>query len=122
MPKNSNGATTTVAPRLFQELGFDAHCIGCEPDGRNINLKCGSTAPEALAKLVVDGKYALGIAFDGDGDRVILVDGRGRIVDGDGVMLMLDPVTQLRRGETGAAAGLPDARGNESHPRRLLET
>jgi phosphoglucosamine mutase len=84
----ANGATTTVAPRLFQELGFDARCIGCAPDGRNINLKCGSTHPEGLAKLVVDGKYALGIAFDGDGDRAILVDRRGKIVDGDAVMLM----------------------------------
>ena len=84
----ANGATTTVAPRLLQELGFDARCIGCEPDGRNINLKCGSTAPERLAKLVVDGKYALGIAFDGDGDRAILVDRTGKIVDGDAVMLM----------------------------------
>jgi phosphoglucosamine mutase len=84
----ANGATTTVAPRLFQELGLDARCIGCEPDGRNINLKCGSTAPEALAKLVVGGKYALGIAFDGDGDRAILVDRTGKIVDGDAVMLM----------------------------------
>jgi phosphoglucosamine mutase len=84
----ANGATTTVAPRLFQELGFDVRCIGCEPDGRNINLGCGSTAPETLAKLVVDGKYRLGIAYDGDGDRAILVDATGRIVDGDAVMLM----------------------------------
>jgi phosphoglucosamine mutase len=84
----ANGATTTVAPRLFQELGFDARCIGCEPDGRNINLKCGSTAPEALAKLVKEGNYALGIAFDGDGDRAILVDRHGHIVDGDAMMLM----------------------------------
>jgi phosphoglucosamine mutase len=84
----ANGATTTVAPRLFQELGFDTRCIGCEPDGRNINLHCGSTAPDTLAKLVTEGNYALGIAFDGDGDRAILVDGRGRIVDGDAMMLM----------------------------------
>ena len=84
----ANGATTTVAPRLFQDLGFDVRCIGCEPDGRNINLRCGSTAPETLTKLVVDGGYRLGIAYDGDGDRAILVDTRGRLVDGDAVMLM----------------------------------
>jgi phosphoglucosamine mutase len=84
----ANGATTTVAPRLFQELGLDARCIGCAPDGRNINLQCGSTAPDTLAKLVVDGDYALGIAFDGDGDRAILIDRAGHIVDGDAVMLM----------------------------------
>src|ERR1041384_3974791 len=70
----ANGATTTVAPRLFQDLGFDVRCIGCEPDGRNINLQCGSTAPQQLASLVTEGKYRLGIAYDGDGDRAILVD------------------------------------------------
>jgi phosphoglucosamine mutase len=84
----ANGATTTVAPRLFKELGFDARCIGCEPDGRNINLRCGSTAPELLARTVVDGEYQLGIAYDGDGDRAIFVDAHGHIVDGDAVMLM----------------------------------
>jgi phosphoglucosamine mutase len=84
----ANGSTTTVAPRLFQELGLDVRCIGCEPDGRNINLGCGSTAPEALAKLVVSGGYRLGIAYDGDGDRAILVDANGRLVDGDAMMLM----------------------------------
>jgi phosphoglucosamine mutase len=84
----ANGATTTVAPRLFQELGVDVRCIGCEPDGRNINLGCGSTAPESLAKLVVSGGYRLGIAYDGDGDRAILVDANGRIVDGDAVLLL----------------------------------
>jgi phosphoglucosamine mutase len=84
----ANGATTTVAPRLFQELGFEARCIGCDPNGRNINLRCGSTAPEQLARLVVEGGYRLGIAFDGDGDRAIFVDGEGKVVDGDAVMLL----------------------------------
>jgi phosphoglucosamine mutase len=84
----ANGATTTVAPRLFKELGFDARCIGCAPDGRNINLGCGSTAPELLARTVVEGGYQLGIAYDGDGDRAIFIDAAGRIVDGDAVMLM----------------------------------
>ena len=84
----ANGATTTIAPRLFQELGFDARCIGCEPDGRNINLRCGSTAPQQLARVVVEGGYRLGIAYDGDGDRAIFVDANGKVVDGDAVMLM----------------------------------
>jgi phosphoglucosamine mutase len=84
----ANGATTTIAPRLFQELGFEAHRVACEPDGRNINLQCGSTHPERLAEVVVSGKHALGIAFDGDGDRAIFVDESGRVVDGDAVMLM----------------------------------
>ena len=84
----ANGATTTVAPRLFQELGFDARCIGCDPNGRNINLRCGSTSPEHLANLVVEGDYRMGIAFDGDGDRAIFVDDQGKVVDGDAVMLL----------------------------------
>ena len=84
----ANGATTTIAPRLFQDLGFEARCIGCAPDGRNINLGCGSTAPDLLAQTVVDGGYALGIAYDGDGDRAIFVDADGKVVDGDAVMLM----------------------------------
>jgi len=84
----ANGATTSVAPRLFEELGFDVRHIGSQPDGRNINRGYGSTAPEALAALVVEGRYPLGVAFDGDGDRAIFVDGAGKVVDGDAVMLM----------------------------------
>jgi len=84
----ANGATATVAPRLFQEMGFEVNCIGVTPDGRNINLGCGSTAPEKLARLVVEGRHAMGVAFDGDGDRAIFVDGTGQVVDGDAVMLM----------------------------------
>ena len=84
----ANGATTTVAPRLFRELGFDIELLGAAPDGRNINLDCGSTHPEGLALTVVERKCRVGIAFDGDGDRAILVDGDGRVVDGDAVLLM----------------------------------
>jgi phosphoglucosamine mutase len=84
----ANGATTTVAPRLFEDLGFDVTHIGSQPDGQNINRGCGSTAPEPLATLVVDGRFPLGVAFDGDGDRAIFVDATGKVVDGDAVMLM----------------------------------
>jgi len=84
----ANGATTSVAPRVFKELGLQTLCIGCEPDGRNINLGCGSTAPQLLARTVVSTGYDLGIAYDGDGDRAIFVDAAGRVVDGDAVMLM----------------------------------
>ena len=84
----ANGATTTVAPRLFREFGFDVAVMGDQPDGRNINLDCGSTHPETLSALVREGGYRLGVAFDGDGDRAIFVDHDGRIVDGDAVMLM----------------------------------
>jgi phosphoglucosamine mutase len=84
----ANGATTTIAPRLFQELGVEARCIGCAPDGRNINLHSGSTHPDALARTVVEGGYDLGIAYDGDGDRAIFVDATGKVVDGDAVMFL----------------------------------
>jgi phosphoglucosamine mutase len=84
----ANGATTSVAPRLFAELGFDVRTLGGSPDGRNINLDCGSTHPDALARVVREEGHRLGIAFDGDGDRAIFVDGTGRVVDGDAVLLM----------------------------------
>ena len=84
----ANGATTTVAPRLFRDLGYDTHVIGAEPDGRNINLNCGSTHPEQLARAVVEHGCRMGVAFDGDGDRAIFADANGRVVDGDAVLLM----------------------------------
>jgi phosphoglucosamine mutase len=84
----ANGATVTVAPRLFRELGFDVTAFNCEPDGRNINLGCGSTHPEPLAEMVRARGFRAGVAFDGDGDRAILVDHAGGIVDGDAIMLM----------------------------------
>ena len=84
----ANGATTTIAGRLFSELGFTVLAIGSQPDGRNINLGCGSTHPDGLAKAVVANGCRLGVAFDGDGDRAIFVDAGGRVVDGDAVLLM----------------------------------
>jgi phosphoglucosamine mutase len=84
----ANGAMSTVAPALFEELGFDVTVLGAEPDGQNINKGVGSTHPEKLAAVVAQGGYRLGVAFDGDGDRAILVDGNGRVLDGDHVMLM----------------------------------
>jgi phosphoglucosamine mutase len=84
----ANGATTGLAPRFLREFGFQVVTTGCAPDGRNINLACGSTHPEALAAMVVADHCRLGIAFDGDGDRAIFVDHRGTIVDGDAIMLL----------------------------------
>jgi phosphoglucosamine mutase len=84
----ANGAMTTVAPRLLEEMGLDATIIAASPDGRNINEHCGSTHPEILAKAVTSSGYGLGVAFDGDGDRAMFVDARGRILDGDHVLLM----------------------------------
>src|SRR4029078_11525789 len=91
----ANGATTTVAPRLFQELDFEVRCMGCEPDGRNINLRCGSTHPDDLSAAIVADGYQLGIAYDGDGDRAIFVHATGKVVDGDAVMLLC--AKQLQR-------------------------
>ncbi len=84
----ANGATSTVAPPLFTGLGFDVVVIGSQPDGRNINLNCGSMHTAALAETVVRERCQMGVAFDGDGDRAIFVDGAGRVVNGDAVLLM----------------------------------
>ena len=85
----ANGATTTTAAALIARIGFDVVPLGNKPNGRNINLECGSTHPARLAATVVAERCRLGVAFDGDGDRAILVDGRGRVVDGDAVLLIL---------------------------------
>jgi phosphoglucosamine mutase len=91
----ANGATTTVAPALFDGLGLEIVVIGNQPDGRNINLNCGSTHPDLLARTVVENGCQMGVAFDGDGDRAIFVDHTGGIVDGDAVLLMCG--AQLQR-------------------------
>jgi len=79
----SNGATYKVAPKTFEELGADVKVIHDEPDGTNINRDCGSEHPEALAERVQQTGADVGLAFDGDGDRLIAVDERGRVVTGD---------------------------------------
>ena len=84
----ANGATNAVAPALFESLGFVVDVIGAAPDGRNINLGCGSTHPDGMAQRVRETGACAGVAFDGDGDRAILADDQGRVVDGDAVMLM----------------------------------
>jgi len=92
----AHGATTTTAVRLLESLGFEVVPQADRPDGRNINLGCGSTHPASLAALVVARRCRLGVAFDGDGDRAIFVDDRGRIVDGDAVLLVLARHEQQR--------------------------
>jgi phosphoglucosamine mutase len=84
----ANGATAGIAPRLFRELGFDVVAIGDDPNGRNINLDCGSTHLSALSRLVRESGARIGVAFDGDGDRALFADHAGRTVDGDAVMLI----------------------------------
>lgn len=85
----ANGAGYRVAPAALWELGAEVIEIGVEPNGRNINLKCGSTEPEALIDKVRETRADIGIALDGDADRVVIVDERGCIVDGDQLMAVI---------------------------------
>ena len=79
----ANGASSFVAPGIFRGLGLDVEVLHAQPDGRNINDACGSTHPEDLQRAVVASGAALGLAFDGDADRLLAVDERGELVDGD---------------------------------------
>ena len=85
----ANGATYAVAPKVFEELGAEVIAIGASPDGENINLNCGSTSPQALQQKVRECRADLGIAFDGDGDRVAFVDSTGELVDGDQLIYLI---------------------------------
>ena len=85
----AHGATYHVAPDVFHELGADVITIGNVPDGLNINHECGSTHPQSLQQEVLRQQADLGIAFDGDGDRVVMVDGEGRLLDGDQLLFII---------------------------------
>ncbi|MGE0749085.1 MAG: phosphoglucosamine mutase [Variibacter sp.] len=85
----ANGAAYSVAPEALWELGADVISIGVEPDGFNINKECGSTAPEALCRKVREMRADIGIALDGDADRVVIVDEKGYVVDGDQLMAVI---------------------------------
>ena len=85
----ANGSTSSLAPFLFGDLEADTETIGCNPDGYNINEQCGSTHPEKLAETVLETGSDFGLAFDGDGDRIIAVDENGQIVDGDQIMFII---------------------------------
>lgn len=85
----ANGATYNIAPNVFNELGADVVTIGTDPNGLNINLDCGSTRPATLKQAVIEHRADLGIAFDGDGDRVIMVDQDGEEVDGDELIFII---------------------------------
>ena len=94
----ANGATVTAAPQVLSALGADVVSIGIDPDGVNINEGCGSTHLEALQAAVVEQGAGLGLAFDGDGDRVLAVDSAGRVVDGDQILAIL-AIWMRQRGE-----------------------
>ncbi len=85
----ANGATYRIAPEVFKELGAEVIAIHHRPDGLNINQDCGSTSPDSLVERVKAEHADLGVAFDGDGDRVVLVDHKGQLVDGDQILFVL---------------------------------
>src|SRR4051812_24658773 len=85
----ANGAYSWIAPRSFEELGAEVSAIGVTPDGHNINVGCGATDLRALQQLVRDEGLDLGVAFDGDGDRMLAVDGYGEALDGDQILAVL---------------------------------
>jgi len=92
----ANGATYHVAPDVFRELGAEVIVMGVEPNGLNINQNCGSTDPKLLQDAVLKHKADLGIALDGDGDRLIMVDHKGELVDGDGLLFIIARSQKLR--------------------------
>lgn len=101
----ANGATYHVAPPVFHELGAEVVVIGNHPDGLNINLECGSTHPQGLAQAVIEHQADLGIAFDGDGDRVIMVDSNGSLLDGDQLLFIIAMHRKQRGKLIGGVAG-----------------
>ena len=97
----ANGATYSVAPKVFSELGAKVKTIGSSPDGININQNCGSTNPDFLKEEIIKGSYDLGIAFDGDGDRILIVNSEGDILDGDDILYILSNNLSVDSGVVG---------------------
>ena len=97
----ANGATYSVAPKVFSELGANVETIGASPDGININQNCGSTSPNALKEAIIKGSYDIGIAFDGDGDRILIVNSDGDILDGDDILYILSKEIPANSGVVG---------------------
>ncbi len=101
----ANGSTYHIAPAVFEELGARVKSIGVSPNGLNINEQCGSTCPENLQRAVVESQADVGIAFDGDGDRVIMVDHNGAIVDGDEILFVIAKDRHRRNIDFGGVVG-----------------
>lgn len=101
----SHGATYHVAPHVFRELGAEVVAIGNQPDGLNINRGCGSTEPGPLQQAVIDHGADLGVALDGDGDRCILVDANGDVVDGDQILYVIACARQAEGSLRGPVVG-----------------
>ncbi|ANG64936.1 phosphoglucosamine mutase [Marinobacterium aestuarii] len=101
----ANGATYHVAPQVFEELGARVIRMATSPDGININAECGATDPAALQQRVLAEKADIGIALDGDGDRIIMVDAAGNVVDGDEILFIIARQMQLQGRLTGGVVG-----------------
>ncbi|MDA0941209.1 MAG: phosphoglucosamine mutase [Proteobacteria bacterium] len=101
----SHGATYQVAPKLFSELGADVLSIGIQPNGTNINEHCGSTSLDLLSLTVKESKAHLGIAFDGDGDRVLMVNSKGEKVDGDQLLFIIVRAAMTHKTFSGGVIG-----------------
>ena len=101
----ANGACYKVSPEVFEELGAEVITIGNKPDGFNINQKCGSTHPEIVKEAVIKHRADFGISLDGDGDRVILVDEKGTILDGDDLLYILAFANPNRTGPWSGVVG-----------------
>ncbi len=101
----ANGACYKVSPEVFEELGAEVITIGNKPDGFNINQKCGSTHPEIVKEAVIKHRADFGISLDGDGDRVILVDEKGSILDGDDLLYILAFANPNRTGPWSGVVG-----------------
>lgn len=107
----ANGAGYSVAPRVLRELGAKVIAINNTPDGLNINEKCGSTHPKGLQQAVLDHNADVGIGLDGDGDRIVMVDDKGRLIDGDGILYIL--ATQSKEQAAGVVGTLMTNMGLE---------
>lgn len=116
----ANGAAYKVAPEALWELGAEVVTIGVDPDGRNINDKCGSTAPQALIDKVREVRADIGIALDGDADRVVIVDEKGQIVDGDQLMAVIAE-SWNRRGKLSAGGVVATVMSNLGLERYLKD-
>ena len=101
----AHGATYHVAPKIFSELGAEVITLGNEPDGFNINLDVGSTHPKTIKEATLKHKADLGIAFDGDGDRVVMIDHLGHIVDGDQLVLVIARALKQKNKLKGGVVG-----------------
>ena len=101
----AHGATYHVAPKIFSELGAEVITVGNEPDGFNINLDVGSTHPKTIKEATLKHKADLGIAFDGDGDRVVMIDHLGHIVDGDQLVLVIARALKQKNQLKGGVVG-----------------